>query len=243
MRTRAVAVDRARGRAAQARQNGRAFRALTGFNRDKYWVNSQSLCARSTMVQCNSRPRASVVFFPWAHHRFIIHSRIVLDAFDSFDGHRSFSMHSIVDGHRSFSMHSIHSMVIGRSRCIRFDRWSSVVLDAFDSSMVIGRSRCIRFDSMVIGRSRCIRIRRSSVVLDAFDSMVIGRSRCIRCIRRSSVVLDAFDCDGHRSFSMHSIVVSFDVEANFPGARPCDRRSTFDALDAFDALARASARR
>jgi hypothetical protein len=99
------------------------------------------------MVQCNSRPRASVVFFPWAHHRFIIHSRIVLDAFDSFDGHRSFSMHSIrrssvvldafdaFDGHRSFSMHSMHSTatVIGRSRCIRFDRWSSVVLDAFDS--------------------------------------------------------------------------------------------------------------
>jgi len=120
------------------------------------------------MVQCNSRPRASVVFFPWAHHRFIIHSRIVLDAFDSFDGHRSFSMHSIrrssvvldafdaFDGHRSFSMHSIRSMVIGRSRCIRFVRY---------------------------------------------------------------------------------------VEANFPGARPCDRRSTFDALDAFDALARASARR
>ena len=116
------------------------------FNRDKYWINSQSLCARSTMVQCNSRPRASVVFFPWAHHRFIIHSRIVLDAFDAFDG----------DGHRSFSMHSIRSMVIGRSRCIRFVRY---------------------------------------------------------------------------------------VEANFPGARPCDRRSTFDALDAFDALARASARR
>jgi hypothetical protein len=85
-----------------------------------------------------------VVFFPWAHHRFIIHSRIVLDAFDS------------IDGHRSFSMHSIRSMVIGRSRCIRFVRY---------------------------------------------------------------------------------------VEANFPGARPCDRRSTFDALDAFDALARASARR
>jgi len=208
VRTRAVAVDRARGRAAQARQNGRAFRALIGFNRDKYWINSQSLCARSTMVQCNSRPRASVVFFPWAHHRFIIHSRIVLDAFDSFDGHRSFSMHSIrrssvvldafdaFDGHRSFSMHSMHSMVIGRSRCIR-----------------------------------CIRRRRSSVVLDAFDSI-----------------------DGHRSFSMHSIrsmvigrsrcirFVRY-VEANFPGARPCDRRSTFDALDAFDALARASARR
>jgi hypothetical protein len=105
-------------------------------------------------------------------------------------------------------------------------------------------------------RSRCIRfIRRSSVVLDAFDSTVIGRSRCIRCIRRSSVVLDAFDSiDGHRSFSMHSIrsmvigrsrcirFVRY-VEANFPGARPCDRRSTFDALDAFDALARASARR
>jgi hypothetical protein len=122
VRTRAVAVDRARGRAAQARQNGRAFRALMGFNRDKYWVNSQSLCARSTRVQCNSRPRASVVFFPWAHHRFIIHSRIVLDAFDAFDGHRSFSMHSIrwssvvldafdaFDGHRSFSMHSIRSL-------------------------------------------------------------------------------------------------------------------------------------
>jgi len=91
-------------------------------------------------------------------------------------------------------------------------------------------------------RSRCIRcIRRSSVVLDAFDSMVIGRSRCIRF-------------DGHRSFSMHSMhsmvigrsrcirFVRY-VEANFPGARPCDRRSTFDALDAFDALARASARR
>jgi hypothetical protein len=46
---------------------------------------------------------------------------------------------------------------------------------------------------------------------------VIGRSRCIRFVRY--------------------------VEANFPGARPCDRRSTFDALDAFDALARASARR
>jgi hypothetical protein len=86
-------------------------------------------------------------------------------------------------------------------------------------------------------------------------SMVIGRSRCIRCIRWSSVVLDAFDSiDGHRSFSMHSIhstvigrsrcirFVRY-VEANFPGARPCDRRSTFDALDAFDALARASARR
>jgi hypothetical protein len=83
------------------------------------------------------------------------------------------------------------------------------------------------------------------------------RSRCIRFIRRSSVVLDAFDAfdgDGHRSFSMHSIrsmvigrsrcirFVRY-VEANFPGARPCDRRSTFDALDAFDALARASARR
>jgi hypothetical protein len=86
-------------------------------------------------------------------------------------------------------------------------------------------------------------------------STVIGRSRCIRCIRWSSVVLDAFDAfDGHRSFSMHSIrsmvigrsrcirFVRY-VEANFQGARPCDRRSTFDALDAFDALARASARR
>ena len=191
-----VAVDRARGRAAQARQNGRAFRALMGFNRDKYWVNSQSLCARSTRVQCNSRPRASVVFFPWAHHRFIIHSRIVLRC------------------------HSMHSMVIGRSRCIRFDGHRSFSMHSMHST-------------------------------------VIGRSRCIRCIRRSSVVLDR-DCryafDGHRSFSMHSMhstvigrsrcirFVRY-VEANFPGARPCDRRSTFDALDAFDALARASARR
>jgi hypothetical protein len=159
------------------------------------------------MVQCNSRPRASVVFFPWAHHRFIIHSRIVLDAFD-------------------------HSTVIGRSRCIRFIRRSSVVLDAFDA-----------FDG------------HRSFSMHSIHSMVIGRSRCIRCIRRSSVVLDAFDSiDGHRSFSMHSIrsmvigrsrcirFVRY-VEANFPGARPCDRRSTFDALDAFDALARASARR
>jgi len=66
--------------------------------------------------------------------RFIRWSSVVLDAFDSIDGHRSFSMHS---------MHST-ATVIGRSRCIRFDRWSSVVLDAFDSfvtSKLIFRAR------------------------------------------------------------------------------------------------------
>jgi hypothetical protein len=93
-------------------------------------------------------------------------------------------------------MHSMHSTVIGRSRCIRFDRWSSVVLDAFDSFDGDGHR---------------------SFSMHSIRSMVIGRSRCIRFVRY--------------------------VEANFPGARPCDRRSTFDALDAFDALARASARR
>jgi hypothetical protein len=139
-----------------------------------------------------------------------------------------------VGGFLSMGTSSFYHSFAHRSRCIRFIRRSSVVLDAFDS-----------FDG------------HRSFSMHSIHSMVIGRSRCIRCIRRrrSSVVLDAFDSiDGHRSFSMHSIrsmvigrsrcirFVRY-VEANFPGARPCDRRSTFDALDAFDALARASARR
>jgi hypothetical protein len=139
-----------------------------------------------------------------------------------------------VGGFLSMGTSSFYHSFAHRSRCIRFIRRSSVVLDAFDA-----------FDG------------HRSFSMHSMHSMVIGRSRCIRCIRRrrSSVVLDAFDSiDGHRSFSMHSIrsmvigrsrcirFVRY-VEANFPGARPCDRRSTFDALDAFDALARASARR
>ena len=164
------------------------------FNRDKYWINSQSLCARSTMVQCDSRPRASVVFFPWAHHRFIIHSRIVLDAFDSFDGHRSFSMHSIrrssvvldafdaFDGHRSFSMHSMHSMVIGRSRCIRCirRRRSSVVLDAFDSIDGHRSFSMIRFvryvEANFPGARPCDR-RSTFDALDAFDALARASAR------------------------------------------------------------------
>jgi hypothetical protein len=149
-----------------------------------------------------------------------------------------------VGGFLSMGTSSFYHSFAHRSRCIRFIRRSSVVIDAF-YSMVIGRSRCIRFDG------------HRSFSMHSMHSTVIGRSRCIRCIRWSSVVLDAFDAfdgDGHRSFSMHSIrsmvigrsrcirFVRY-VEANFPGARPCDRRSTFDALDAFDALARASARR
>jgi hypothetical protein len=139
-----------------------------------------------------------------------------------------------VGGFLSMGTSSFYHSFAHRSRCIRCIRWSSVVLDAFDAFDGDGHR---------------------SFSMHSIHSMVIGRSRCIRFIRRSSVVLDAFDSiDGHRSFSMHSIrsmvigrsrcirFVRY-VEANFPGARPCDRRSTFDALDAFDALARASARR